>query len=738
MDKLKNTEEIAKVTNKVAEKFGNLYTVPEHFLYALCEEDEFQKVLKDNGGDHELLKKDLEDYFEDLPCGSPVQVSDQMLYLANIAYHRARSASKNEADYLMFFDAMRRMDGEGIQMLKKQGINIAALFRDMCIENRKAMQSKTTQKKSEHATTANPAKSDEDWKEYVTPISELVKKDDYIPLIGREKEMAQTLLVLCRKTKNNPLHVGDPGVGKTALAYGLAERINKGEVPEKLKNAKVFGIDMTTMLAGTMYRGDFEDRMKAVLTGLSEEENPIVYLDEIHTIVGAGSTTNSSNDASNMLKPYLADGKIRFIGSTTFEEYKKSFANQKALARRFQKIDIEEPDEASTIMILKGIQDKFEQYHNVTYNKGVIEHIVRLTNKYIPDRCNPDKSIDILDTAGAKLNRDNAEVRKVNQKMVETIIADFRKIPAESVEKDETEKLAKLPDLLKANVFGQDEAADQLSRAIRIARAGLNEDNKPIASLLFVGPTGVGKTEIAKTLAKVMEMPLLRYDMSEFMEKHSVAKFIGSPAGYVGYEDGGRLIEDIKKNPHAVLLLDEVEKAHPDIMNILLQVMDNAELTDSQGNKADFRNVVIIMTSNAGASLVNKPQIGFDKNSFNETAMDEAVKASFSPEFRNRLTGVIRFNGVSDEMAGKIVEKNLKVLETKIAARKISLSFTEALKKFIKDRGVTREYGARQIQRVIDKEIKPLLVDELLFHTNSKTKEIKIDCVDDKIEFSLS
>lgn len=570
------------------------------------------------------------------------------------------------------------------------------------------------------------------WRRYVTCLNENL--DGVNPLIGREEELERTMQILCRKEKNNPLHIGEPGVGKTAIVYGLARLLNEGKVPEPLKGAAVYALDLGTLLAGTQYRGDFEKRFREIMDGIQKEDKPIVYIDEIHNIVGAGAVNGGSFDVFNMLKPYLASGEIRFIGATTYEEYKKHFEKSKSLVRRFQNVEIKEPSEEDTVKILEGLKKHYEVYYGIKYGKGVLEYAVKMSARYINERCLPDKAIDLIDEAGAyrKLHPQDQKTQTVGKGLIDDILSKTCQIPKQVVESDEVKKLAILDKRIGARVFGQDEAVGQVVNAVKFSRAGLLEGGKPLASLLFVGPTGVGKTEIAKTLADELGIKLIRYDMSEYEEKHAVAKLIGAPAGYVGYEEGGLLTEEIRKNPHAVLLLDEIEKAHPDIYNILLQVMDYATLTDNQGRKADFRNIILIMTSNAGASRIGKAQIGFGERTVKADVIMEEVKKTFQPEFRNRLNRIVVFNAMDDKMAASIVDKKLRELAFMLEGKKVAFTVTDTAKALLKEKGISQEYGAREIERVIGSEIKPLLVDELLFGSLKRGGDCLLDCREGK------
>ncbi len=553
------------------------------------------------------------------------------------------------------------------------------------------------------------------WRRYAVCLNDSLEGVN--PLIGREEELERTMQVLCRKEKNNPLHIGEPGVGKTAIVYGLARLLKENRVPETLAGAKIFALDLGSLLAGTQYRGDFEKRFKRVMDSIGREEKPIVYIDEIHNIVGAGAVGGGTFDISNMLKPYLGAGQVRFIGATTYEEYKKHFEKSKGLVRRFQNIDVKEPDISDTVGILKGLKGSYEAFHGVCYEDGVLEYAAEMSVRHINERRLPDKAIDLIDEAGAyrRLHPQEGEKQTVDKGLIDEILSRTCHIPKQTVERDETETLSTLEDRLLGRVFGQNEAISQVVNAVKFSRAGLLEEGKPLASLLFVGPTGVGKTEIAKSLGEELGIRLVRFDMSEYGEKHAVAKLIGAPAGYVGYEEGGLLTEEIRKNPHCVLLLDEIEKAHPDIYNILLQVMDYATLTDNQGRKADFRNVILIMTSNAGASRIGRPGIGFQGRDVKADVVLEEVKRIFQPEFRNRLSRIVVFNGMDEAMAGRIVDKKLGELKAMLLRKSVELAVDREAAELVRQKGVSAEFGARQIERVIQGEIKPLLVDEILF-----------------------
>ena len=554
-----------------------------------------------------------------------------------------------------------------------------------------------------------------DWHKLVTCISE--KVDQHNPLIGREKELDRTIQVLCRAEKNNPLHVGEPGVGKTALVFGLAKLINENQVPDRLKGARIYGMDIGQMLAGSQYRGDFEKRIKMVMDGAAKEGNVIIYIDEIHNMIGAGRGSDGGPDASNMLKQYLEAGDIRFIGSTTYEEYNRYMAKSKGIVRRFQQIDMKEPSVDEAIKILEGLQHKYNIYHGVTYRKDALEYAVRASDKYISNRFLPDKAIDLMDEAGAYLevhpaNRQRSYVTKA---VIQQILTKVCKIDAAAIKDEDNSALASLRQRMLDKIYGQDTAVDKVVEAVMMAKAGLIDDDKPMASLLFVGPTGVGKTEVARVLARELGIELVRFDMSEYTEKHAVAKLIGSPAGYVGYEDGGQLTDAIRKTPNCVLLLDEIEKAHSDIYNILLQVMDYARLTDNKGQKADFRNVILIMTSNAGAQYASQANIGFAGNVSRGQAMLAQVKKTFRPEFINRLSDTVVFHDMDRHMAELILDKKLAQLADKLSAKGVSIELTPQAREHLLKWGFTKEYGAREMDRVIGNRLKPVLMKALLF-----------------------
>jgi ATP-dependent Clp protease ATP-binding subunit ClpA len=585
----------------------------------------------------------------------------------------------------------------------------------------------------------NAAKDKEALSAYCVNLNEKAKAGKIDALIGREAEIERTIQILCRRTKNNPLYVGDPGVGKTAIAEGLARRIVRGEVPEILKDSTIYALDMGSLLAGTRYRGDFEERLKQVMQELEGQPGSILFIDEMHTVIGAGATSGGAMDASNLLKPALASGALRCIGSTTYKEFRSYIEKDRALLRRFQKIDVNEPTPADAIKILKGIKGYYEQHHGVRYTEDAIKAAVELAAKYINDRKLPDKAIDVIDEVGAaELMKPESKRRKtIGVKEVEAIVAKIARIPPKSVSREDKESLRNLDAELKRVVYGQDKAIEALSSAIKLARAGLREPEKPIGNYLFSGPTGVGKTEVARQLATIMGVELIRFDMSEYMERHSVSRLIGAPPGYVGFDQGGLLTDAVDQHPHCVLLLDEIEKAHGDLFNILLQVMDHGKLTDNNGKHVDFRNVVLIMTTNAGASEMSKNAIGFGRG-MKEGEDEEAIKKMFTPEFRNRLDAVIAFDPLSTDVINKVVDKFVAQLEGQLADRNVTIALTDEARAWLAERGYDKLYGARPLGRVIQEHIKKPLADELLFGQLAKGGHVLVKVVDGGLGFEYT
>lgn len=745
MNYTKETSEALSKAFSYAEENGHQYITPEHIVYGICNIKSFEEIFLEFGGNIKELKEELAGYLEEYASEKeklfePIMTIDctNVIEMAGLKCmscgrkdielsHILSSVFELEDSYAAYF--ISKQLGNKIMDMLGEMSRISLKDREYKKTNSKRTNSEKTKKSDKYDQNLMDEDDDsevvENFRNYTECLNDTYKNRN--ELIGRTKELERTIQILCRKDKNNVLHIGEAGVGKTAIAYGLAALIEKDEVPMQLKGAKIYGIDMGTLVAGTQYRGDFEKRLKSIMDGVSDEEKPIIYIDEIHNIVGAGAISGGSLDASNMLKPYLAEGKIRFIGATTFEEYKKNLEGKKSLVRRFKNIDINEPSIEECVTIINGLIKGYEKFHGVKYAKGVVEYAVEASAKYINDRYLPDKAIDLIDEAGARMSLEEKK-KSVDKKLIDTILAQTCNIPKKLVEKDDVAKLKELEKKITGRIFGQDEACMEVLNAVKFAKAGLNDESKPLASLLFVGATGVGKTALAKEIADGMGIKLIRFDMSEYSQKQDVAKLIGSPAGYVGYEEGGLFTDEVRKNPNCVVLLDEIEKAHPDIFNMLLQVMDYATLTDNKGRKADFRNAIIIMTSNAGATDANKPRIGFGgKGCTNVEAIEAAVKKAFTPEFRNRLSKIVVFNSMDDDMAEKIVSKKLDEFGELLKKKNVSIVFTKKAGEYIKNHGITNEYGARQIDRVINSEIKTLLVDELLYGSLRKGGKVKID-----------
>ena len=711
------------------------FITPEHLLLVLTQEYNFSHALNKFGSSAALRQRVAEQLqeVEKLPEGVDCEPesSSQMGQVIEIACRQVYFSSAKELDIPHLVMGVLHIEESWACYLLKEAINgedsdfMSELI--SCYEMDDFLERDLSEMKRNGEEVDDDDEEDylfqekeQAWRKLVTCMNDLYEQHN--PLIGRKQELKRTVQVLCRRDKNNPLHVGEPGVGKTALVWGLARMIEEGEVPERLEGSNIYQLDMGTLLAGTQYRGDFENRIKQIMDGVQAESNKnIVYIDEIHTLVGAGATGEGAMDASNMLKPYLESGNIRFIGSTTYEEYNRHFARSKGMIRRFQQIDIAEPTIDETKHILRQLQPRYEEFHNVRYEDDAIDFAVEASAKHVNDRFLPDKAIDLIDEAGAAAEVDSSlpalqsSLKTVTKADIAEVLAKTCKVDALAMaEDDDYQQLETLAPRVLSQIYGQDEAVRQVVEAIQMSRAGLLDDNKPLASLLFVGPTGVGKTEVAKVLAKELGIELIRFDMSEYTEKHTVAKLIGSPAGYVGYEDGGLLTDAIRKTPNAVLLLDEIEKAHQDIYNILLQVMDYARLTDNKGRKADFRNVVLIMTSNAGAQFASQ-SIGFNSSVSRGEAMMKQVKRTFKPEFLNRLSGAVVFRDMDKTMATLILKKKLRELEAKLDAKQVKMTLTATAFDHLLKEGYTPEYGAREMERVIAQQLKPLLMREILF-----------------------
>ncbi len=834
---MKVSQEVQAIFNAAyneAKLRNHEYLTPEHILYASLSFEEVRSILAACEADVEQLRRGMEAYFEQkipqVKNAEPVQTAGFQSVIER-AVLQSQAAGKEEvevADILVsLFDEERNYSA---YYLRKAGVKRLQLLEVIShgsdAEGEAFDEDEEDEEEEEENHEERPERKPRQGgrvgplERFTSDLTKLAREGKLEPVIGRTPEIERTVQVLCRRLKNNPIHVGDAGVGKTAITEGLAQRIVAGDVPPRLRGYTIYALDMGALLAGTKFRGDFEERVKRVVDELLKKDRAILFIDEIHTIVGAGAVSGGSLDASNLLKPALTSGKLRCVGSTTYDEYNKYFDKDRALSRRFQKIDIVEPTQGETVEILKGLRSKYEEYHKVTYSDEALELAVRLSAQYITERRLPDKAIDVIDEAGAwarmhafkeeqarepekKLEElaggapaagvpapsdgeaasptpplsdmlvdtpptyevgsptagsssgaagapaptsapapasapvHEEEVISITAKEIETVVAKIARIPERSVSMSEKDKLASLEADLKREVFGQDAAVETVTRAVKRSRAGFRSPDKPVANFLFVGPTGVGKTELARQLSRSLGIALHRYDMSEYQEKHTVSRLIGSPPGYVGYEEGGLLTDAVRKTPHAVLLLDEIEKAHPDVYNILLQIMDYATLTDNQGRKADFRNVILIMTSNAGARDIGKSLIGFGERAITDTALNEAVERAFTPEFRNRLDAVVRFEGLPPAVIEKIVVKAIDDFRAQLTEKKVELVVTDGLVKHLAEKGYSREFGARNIARLVEDKIKTFFVDEVLFGKLSEGGKAVADVENGEIRITV-
>ena len=715
----------------LAFRYRHEFITPEHILSALFNQDPFVEAVEECFCHIPVLEEEVDEYLaqkmEQVPEGTnyELQFSVQSNLLFDNAYSFVEASGSELLDVPHLVQAILLLpDSWACFFLRK---HLKERIMDFISQLVVIYGDDLSLEENEMEDARGP------WKNFLTCLND--RLDTHNPLIGREKELERTIEVLCRKDKNNPLHVGEPGVGKTALAYGLAARIEAGEVPERLRGSHIYELDLGSLLAGTQYRGDFEQRLKSVMKSLSSEKKAILYIDEIHNLIGAGQIGEGSMDASNMLKPYLEQGDIRFIGSTTYEEYNRYFSRSKGMVRRFQQIDIQEPSIDEAVRIVEGLKEKYETYHHVTYEPGVIEYAVKASARYINDRFLPDKAIDLIDEAGAyrEIHPTDEGAQTVDKKLITEVLSHTCKIDANAFKEEDNASLEALYDHIAGQIYGQDEAIKQVVEAVQMAKAGLLDEHKPLASLLFVGPTGVGKTEVAKVLASELGISLVRFDMSEYMEKHTIAKLIGSPAGYIGYEDGGLLTDAIRKTPNCVLLLDEIEKAHSDIFNILLQVMDYAVLTDNKGRKSDCRHLILIMTSNAGAQYAHQASIGFNSQVTTGQAMLRQVKKTFKPEFLNRLSATVGFHDMSRDMAVQILDKKLRQLDEKLERRNVRLHLTPEAHEWLLKEGFNPEYGAREMDRAIAGHLKPLLMREILFGSLKQGGDVTVTVANNQL-----
>jgi len=756
----RNLEQTLHRSLSLASERRHEYATLEHLLLGLADDTDAATVLRACGVDLDKLRSDLGEFLDkdlaglatDRP-GDPKPTAGFQRVVQRAAIH-VQSSGRDEvtganvlvalfsereshAVYFLQLQDMTRLDA--VNFISHGIAKAPGRSTQRTVQGTGSGGGTQSEGHQEQEREEKPNRRNQDaLSNYCVNLNKKAMAGKIDPLIGRELEIERTIQILCRRTKNNPLYVGDPGVGKTAIAEGLAKRIVEGDVPEVLGRSTIYALDMGALLAGTRYRGDFEERLKAVVSELENQQGAILFIDEIHTVIGAGATSGGAMDASNLLKPALASGNLRCIGSTTYKEFRNYFEKDRALVRRFQKIDVNEPTLEDSVKILRGLKANYEKHHKVRYTDEAIRAAVELSAKYINDRKLPDKAIDVIDEVGASrmLLPEHKRRKTVTLRDVEEIVAKIARIPPKSVSADDKETLKNLERDLKSMVFGQDKAIEALAAAIKLARAGLREPEKPIGNYLFSGPTGVGKTEVARQLASTMGIELIRFDMSEYMERHSVSRLIGAPPGYVGFDQGGLLTDAIDQHPHCVLLLDEIEKAHQDLFNILLQVMDHGKLTDHNGKTVDFRNVILIMTTNAGASDLAKEAIGFGRES-RAGEDEEAIKRLFTPEFRNRLDATIAFAGLTPEIVGRVVEKFVMQLEAQLADRNVTIELSSAAKEWLAERGYDKLYGARPLARVIQEHVKKPLAEELLFGRLVKGGSVKVTMKDGKLDFEI-
>ena len=725
------------------------YLCAEHVLFAMLDDPDGRDILINVGADIDKLRKDLDEFLskhvEIIPDGRELTVHQTVAFerMMNRALAHVRNSSKNEVEAGDTLAAlMEERNSFAKFALEDQGVTrldvLNYISHGVSKIDADDEESDSDEEDVDDQADQESNRKPDPLEQFTENLTDRAAEGKIDPLIGRELEIGRAIRVLCRRRKNNPVFVGEPGVGKTAIVEGLAQRIHEGRVPGLLLDAEVFRLDLGGLLAGTQFRGDLEARLKGVIKALLKRKNVILFIDEIHMVVGAGSTRGSDVDVSGILKPVLTSGEIRCIGATTYEEFKNGFEKDRALARRFQKIDVVEPTVEETYKILRGLKERYEQHHGITFTDSALHAAAELAAKHVNDRFLPDKAIDVLDEAGAQVRIESHDRRKTIRPVdIERIVAEMARIPAKTVSSDDRERLAHLEDDLKKVVYGQDDAVHKIATAIKRARAGLGQPDKPVGSFLFTGPTGVGKTELAKQLATTLGIDFIRFDMSEYMEEYSISKLIGSSRGYVGFDLGGELTEQVRKHPHAVLLLDEIEKAHPKIFNVLLQIMDYGTLTDNAGRKADFRNIVLVMTSNAGARELEQRTTGFLTDADTRGKSEKALQRMFSPEFRNRLDAVVTFDSLPPEIVRRIVRKFVVQLGERVSDRGVSYEITEAAEQWLAEKGYDAKLGARPLQRLIQKELEERLADEILFGKLAKGGKCTIDVADDKLTFTF-